>query len=192
VGRIVISENVTLDGVVEDPTGEEGFRHGGWFAQVTENDRDAWAGAAFEEAREAEALLFGRRSYEFFAARWPSRTGPFADRLNGMPKYVVSGTLEDPGWTNSRVLGGDAAAAVAGLRRELEGDIVLYASFGLVEALTEAGLVDELRLTIFPFVLGTGRRLFGEIGDKKPLRLVRTATLGDGLAQVVYQPRRDA
>jgi dihydrofolate reductase len=187
MGRIVISENVTLDGVVQDPTGEEGFPRGGWFGQVTDSDREAWANAAFEEARDAEALLLGRRSYQFFAARWSSRTGPFADTLNSLPKYVVSSTLEDPDWPNSTVLDGDVGAEASRLRQEVDGDVVVYASFGLVHALIEGGLADELRLMIFPFVLGAGKRLFGEIGDKRRLRLVRTTTVGDSLALLVYE-----
>ncbi len=172
MGRIIISENVTLDGVVQDPTGEEGFRRGGWFSQVTERDREAWASAALEEARDATALLLGRRSYEFFAARWPARTGPLAERLNRMPKYVVSANLKDPAWTNSTVLGGDAVTEVSKLKQQLAGEIVVYASFRLVPLLIEHDLADELRLTIFPFVLGDGRRLFGEVSDKRARRLV--------------------
>lgn len=192
MGRIVISENVSLDGVVQDPTGEEGFRRGGWFGQVTERDREAWAKAAFDETHDAEALLLGRRSYEFFAARWPSRTGPLADRLNSLPKYIVSATLQDPEWTDSTVLGGDAATEVSKLRQRLDGDIIVYASFQLVHLLITHDLADELRLTIYPFLLGRGKRLFDEIHDKRPLCLVRTTTVGDSLALLRYKPVRDA
>ncbi|MGD9695044.1 MAG: dihydrofolate reductase family protein [Thermoleophilia bacterium] len=187
MGRIVISENLTLDGVVEDPTGEEGFRRGGWFGRITDEDREAWTRAAFEEARRAEALLLGRRSYRFFAARWPSRSGPFADRLNALPKYVVSATLDRLDWANSELLGADVVTGVSRLRRSLDGDIVVYASFGLVDTLLSHDLADELRLTIFPIVVGEGRRLFGGIVDEKPLSLVRTATLGGGLSLLTYE-----
>ena len=189
MGRIVISENVTLDGVVEDPTGEEGFSLGGWFIQVGEADLAAWAEVAHHEAVDAEAFLLGRRSYEYLAARWPTRSGEFADRLNSMPKYVVSSTLEAPDWNNSTVLSGDAIDEISTLKHELEGDIVVAASFELVDALMEHDLVDELRLMVFPFVLGAGRRLFGETSDKKPMRLVETRTVGDGLALLAYHLR---
>jgi dihydrofolate reductase len=192
MGRIIISENVSLDGVVEDPTGDEGFRHGGWFAQVGDDDRAAWAEIELDEALAAEALLFGRRSYEFFAARWPSRAGGLADRLNSMPKYVLSSTLEDPDWNNSRVLKGDAVNDVSKLKQELTGDIVVYASFQLWHTLMEHELVDELRLMIFPFVLGTGRRLFGVTSETKPVRLIDARTVGGSLAFLAYQPVRGA
>jgi dihydrofolate reductase len=189
MGRIVISENVTLDGVVEDPTGEEGFRLGGWFVQVGETELEAWSEVALEEALGAEGFLLGRRSYEFLAARWPSRSGAFADRLNSMPKYVVSSTLQAPDWNNSTVLEGDVLEEVSTLKRELDGDLVVAASFGLVDTLMQHDLVDELRLMVFPFVLGEGRRLFGEASDKKRMRLVETRTVGDGLALLTYHLR---
>jgi dihydrofolate reductase len=192
MGKIVISENVTLDGVVQDPTGEEGFKHGGWFAQVGSNDRDGFSKAALDEALGAEALLLGRRSYEFLATRWPSRTGELADRLNSMPKYVVSSTLEDPDWNNSTVMKGDAVNEISKLKQELNGEIVVPASRQLVHALIENDLVDELRLMVYPFVLGAGERLFGEISDKLPLRLVDARTVGDGLAYVSYEVVREA
>src|ERR1017187_5771221 len=158
MGKIVISENVSLDGVIQDPTGEEGFRLGGWFGQIGDKDREAWAQVELDEALGAEALLLGRRSYEFFAAQWPSRSGEWADRLNGLPKYVVSSTLEDLDWNNSTVLDGDVANEVSKLKQEISGDIVVYASFQLVHTLMEHDLVDELRLMIYPFVLGAGER----------------------------------
>jgi dihydrofolate reductase len=192
MGKIVISENVTLDGVIQDPTGDEGFRLGGWFGQVGNKDREAWAKVELGEALGAEALLLGRRSYEFFAARWPSRSGKWADRLNSLPKYVVSSTLEDPDWNNSTVLKGDVVNAVSKLRQKVNGDIVIYASFQLVHTLLEHDLVDELRLVIYPFVLGAGESLFVETSAKKPMRLVDTRTVGDGLAFLAYQPVRDA
>jgi dihydrofolate reductase len=187
MGKVVISENVSLDGVVEDPTGEEGFRHGGWFNQLGETDREGWARALFDEALGAEALLLGRRTYEYFVARWPSRSGPWADRLNAMPKYVVSSSLQDPKWNNATVLKGGVVDGVSKLKRELDGEIVVYASRQLVSTLMEHELVDELRLVVFPVVLGAGERLFGETGDRRPVRLVETKTLGEGLAFLTYE-----
>ncbi len=190
MGKIVISENVTLDGVVQDPAGDEGFRVGGWVGLI--KDRPELGKLALDEALGAEALLLGRRSYEWFAARWPSRSGELADRLNGLPKYVVSSTLEDPDWNNSMVLEGDAVDAVSELKQELNGEILVPGSFQLLRTLMEHDLVDELRLKIFPVVLGAGERLFGETSDKKPMRLVDTQTLGDGVAILTYEPVRHA
>src|SRR5918996_3093705 len=177
MGKIVISENVSLDGVIQDPTGEEGFRLGGWFAQIGDKDRDAWAAVELDEALGTEALLLGRRSYEWFATRWASRSGEWADRLNSLPKYVVASTLDDPGWNNSTILSGDVVDEVSRLKQSVDGDIVVYASGQLVRTLMEHDLVDELRLMIYPFVLGAGERLFGETSDKKPMRLVDTRTV---------------
>jgi len=191
MGKIVISENITLDGVVQDPTGDEGFTHGGWFLQVGDKDREEWAKVELDEALGAEALLLGRRSYEFFAARWPSRSGEFADRLNGLPKYVVSSTLEDPEWNNSTVLKDDVVNEVSNLKRALEGEIVIYASRQLVRTLMEHDLIDELRLMVYPVVLGAGERLFGETSDKKSMRLLNTRTVGYGIAYVIYERIRD-
>jgi dihydrofolate reductase len=192
MGRIVISDNVTLDGVVQDPTGEEGFRHGGWFSEFGAKDRAEWAKVELEEALGAEALLLGRRSHEYFGTRWASRTGEWADRLNGMPKYVVSSTLTEPRWGNSTVLKGDVVDEVSKLKQEIAGEILVYASYQLERALIEHDLVDELRLVVFPVVLGAGERLFGPTGDKKPMRLVSVQTIGDGLAFLTYQPVRNA
>jgi dihydrofolate reductase len=192
MGKLVISENVSLDGVVQDPTGEEGFARGGWFLQVADQDREAWAKLEFDEARAAEALLLGRRSDEFFAARWLSRSGEWADRLNSMPKYVMSSRIKEPKWSNSTVLKGDVVHEVSKLKEQLDGDIVVYASAQLVHTVLEHDLVDELRLTVFPVVVGAGVRLFGATSDKKPLRLIESQTVGDGLAFLVYQPVRDA
>jgi dihydrofolate reductase len=184
MGKIIISENVSLDGVIQDPAGDEGFTRGGWVGRIAALPNVAKV--ALDEALDAEALLLGRRSYEWLAARWPSRSGELADRLNSLPKYVVSSTLEDPGWNNSTVVKGDVVAEVAKLKDELEGEIVVPASFQLVHTLIEHDLVDELRLKIFPVVLGAGERLFGETSDKKPMRLVDTQTLGDGVAFLTY------
>jgi dihydrofolate reductase len=192
MGRIIISENVTLDGVVQDPTGEEGFRHGGWFVQVGDRDRDEAARVLLDETLGTEAMLLGRRSYEFLAARWSSRTGALADRLNSKPKYVVSSTLQDPGWNNSTVLGGDVVSEVSKLKQQLAGDIVVAASFQLVHTLIEHDLADELRLMVYPVVLGAGERLFGSASDKKPMRLTGTRTVGSDLAYLTYEPVRDA
>ena len=192
MAKIVVSENVSLDGVVQDPTGEEGFRHGGWFGQIGDKDREEWAKVEFEEALGAEALLLGRRSDEYFGPRWVGRSGEWADRLNSLPKYVVSSTLVDPDWNNSTVLKGDVVNEVSKLKQELDGEIVVYASCQLVHTLMEHDLVDELRLMVFPVVLGAGERLFGETSDKTSMRLVDTRTVGDGLAYLTYELVREA
>jgi dihydrofolate reductase len=186
VGRIVVTEFVSLDGVMEDPGGSESFRHGGWSFEIARGDE----GDKFklDETLSAEALLLGKVTYEGFAAAWPSREGEFADKFNTMPKYVVSSTLEEPEWNNSTVLKGDLAEEVAKLRREHEGDIVVHGSARLAQALLDHDLVDELRLMVFPVVLGSGKRLFGETSGKKPLRLVDSKVVGDGVAILVYQP----
>jgi dihydrofolate reductase len=186
MGKIVISTNVSLDGVVQDPDGQEGFRHGGWFGQYGGKDLEEWAKVLFAEAIDTEALLLGRRSDEWFASRWTSRDGDWAERLNSIPKYVMSGTLEQPRWGNATVLNGDVVDEVRKLKQELHGDIVVYASYELDRTLIEHDLVDELRLVVFPVVLGSGRRLFGQYGDKKSLRLIDTKTIGDGLAFLTY------
>jgi dihydrofolate reductase len=193
MGTIVISENVSLDGVVQDPTGEEGFRHGGWFLEVADTDREAWGKLEFQEALSAEALLLGRRSYEFFAAGWSSRPGDWADRLRSLPKYVVSSTrLGDPDWTNATVLDRDVVDAVSALKQQIGGEIVVYGSRQLARTLMDHDLVDELRLTVYPVVLGAGNRLFDELRDKTPLRLLNATTIGDGLAFVNYEIVREA
>jgi dihydrofolate reductase len=186
VGRIVVTEFVSLDGVMEAPGGGEDFRHGGWSFEIDRGDE----GNKFklDETLASEALLLGRVTYEGFAKAWPSREGEFADKFNSMPKYVVSSTLEKPEWNNSRVLEGDVAEEVANLRQEQDGDIVVHGSAQLVQALLQHDLVDELRLMVFPVVLGSGKRLFGETGDKKPLRLNDSRMVGDGVAILIYQP----
>jgi dihydrofolate reductase len=191
MGRIVISENVSLDGVIEDPSGVEGFGRGGWIGRIGDRGRDDAARVLLDEALESEAQLFGRRTYEFLAGRWPSRTGQLADRLNSMPKYVVSSTLEDPVWNNTTVLKGDMVSEVSNLKQELEGEIVVAGSIQLVRTLVEHDLVDELRLMIYPVVLGDGARLFGETSDEKPMRLVGMRTVDD-LAYLTYVPVRDS
>ena len=197
MGKIIISENVSLDGVVQDPTGEEGFRHGGWLGRVGDRGREEAAEVLLDEALGTEAMLLGRRSYEFLAARWPSRSGALADRLNSKPKYVVSSTLEEPKWSNSTafkgaVLKGDVVTEVSKLKQQLAGDIVVAASGQLVHTLIEHDLADELRLMIYPVVLGAGKRLFGETSDKKPMRLINTRTVSDSLAYLTYELVQDA
>ena len=186
MGRIVVTEFVSLDGVMEDPGGAESFKHGGWsfeFNRGEEGDK-----FKLDETLSAEALLLGRRTYEGFAAAWPSRDGEFADKFNMMPKYVVSSTLTDPEWNNSTVVSGDVPAAIAKLKRDQEGDIVVHGSAQLVQALIEHDLVDELRLMMFPDILGSGKRVFGETSDKKAWRLVDSQVVGDGVSILVYQP----
>jgi dihydrofolate reductase len=191
MGKIVVSENITLDGVVEDPAGAEGFGRGGWVGRVGERGREGAAKVLLEEALGAEAQLFGRRTYEFLAARWPSRSGTFADRFNEMLKYVVSSTLKDPDWNNSTVLAGDVVQEVSKLKQELDGEIVVAGSIRLVRTLLENDLVDELRLMVYPIVLGAGERLFGETTDQRPVRLVETRMVDD-LAYLTYEVVREA
>ncbi len=192
MGKIVLSTNVSLDGVVQDPDGAEGFRLGGWFGEFGGKDIEEWGKVEFDEALGAEAVLLGRRSDEWFATRWSSKPGEWADRLNSLPKYVVSATLEDPKWTNVTVLQGDAVTEVSKLKQEIAGDILLYASYQLGRTLIEHDLVDELRLFVFPVVLGGGERLFGETSDKKAMRLVGARTVGGGLIFVTYEFVREA
>jgi dihydrofolate reductase len=187
MGKIVVSENISLDGVVQDPTGEEGSKRGSWFRLISDQDREVWSKHLLDEALSAEALLLGRRSDEWFAGPWTSRSGAWADRLNSLPKYVVSSTLDAPKWTNATLVTGDVVAEIAALKERLAGDIVVYGSSQLVHTLMEHDLVDELRLMLYPVVLGTGARLFGETSDSRPMHLTTIATLGDGLAYLTYQ-----
>jgi dihydrofolate reductase len=192
MAKIVISTNVSLDGVVQDPDGQEDFRLGGWFGEHGGKDLEEWARVSFEEALGAEALLLGRRSDEWFAARWPSRTGEWPDRLNSLPKYVASSTIDAPRWSNATVLKGDVVNEVSKLKQKLDGEILVYASYQLGHALIEHDLVDELRLVVFPVLLGDGERLFGATSDKKSLRLLSARTIGDGLAFLAYEVVRAA
>jgi dihydrofolate reductase len=191
MGKIVITTNISLDGVVEDPDGQEGFTLGGWFGQFGGKDLEGWAKVETEEALRAEALLLGRRSDEWFATRWLSRSGEWADKLNSMPKFVVSSTLKDAKWSNSTIIKGDVVSEVSKLKREIHGEILVYASYQLVRTLIEHDLVDELRLVIFPVVLGAGERLFGATSDKRALRLMGVTIIGDGLTFVTYEVVRD-
>ncbi len=186
MGRLVVTEFVSLDGVMEAPGGGEDFKHAGWTFEINRGDE----GDKFklDETLASEALLLGRRTYQGFAAAWPSREGEFADKFNSMPKYVVSSTLEEPEWNNSTVLSGDVVEEVTKLKEELDGDIVVHGSAQLVQGLVENDLVDELRLMVFPVVLGSGKRLFGETSDKKALRLMDSKMVGDGVAILIYEP----
>lgn len=195
MGKIIISSNVTLDAVVQDPDGEEAFELGGWFHQVVgAKDLEAWVARETEEALGAEALLLGRRSSEWFAYRMLSRddadvrvSPEWADRVKRMPKYVVSSTLEDPRWSNATVLNGETAKEISELKRSVDGEILVYGSYELVRTLIEENLADELRLVVFPVLLGAGLRIFAETGDKKPLHLVETRRIGDGLVFFRYE-----
>jgi len=171
---------------MEDPGGSESYKHGGWTFEIARGEE----GDKFklDEAFSSEALLLGRVTYEGFAAAWPSREGEFADKFNSMPKYVVSSTLKEPEWSNSTVLKGDVPVEVAKLKQERDGDIVVHGSARLVQTLVEHDLVDEFRLMVFPVVLGSGKRLFGETSAKKPLRLIDSKTVGDGVAILIYVP----
>ena len=186
MGRIIITEFVSLDGVMEAPGGGEGFKYDGWTFEIERGDD----GNRFklDETMESDALLLGRRTYEGFAAAWPERDGEFADKFNTMPKFVVSSTLKDPEWNNTTVLEGDVAESVAKLKQDFDGTIVVHGSAQLAQALIDNDLVDELRLMVFPVVLGQGKRLYGTTGDKKPLKLAESKTVGDGVAILVYTP----
>jgi dihydrofolate reductase len=189
MGRIVVTEFVSLDGVMEDPGGAENFKHGGWSFEISRGDE----GDKFklDEAFASEALLLGRVTYDGFAAAWPSREGEFADKFNNMPKYVVSSTLGKPEWNNSTVLKGDVAEEVGKLKQQQDGDIVVHGSAQLVQTLVEHDLVDEFRLMVYPVVLGSGKRLFGDTSDRKPLKLVDSKMVGDGVTILIYEPVRE-
>jgi dihydrofolate reductase len=190
VGRIVVTEFVSLDGVMEDPGGSEGTRHAGWSFEISrgeEGDR-----FKLDETMGSDALLLGRKTYEGFAEAWPSRDGEFADKFNTMRKYVVSSTLQSPEWSNSTVLSGDLVEDVTRIREEHDGDVVVHGSAQLVQGLLENDLVDELRLMVFPVVLGSGKRLFGETSGKKRLQLTSSKTVGEGVEILIYQPAEDA
>ncbi len=192
MSRVVVSEFVSIDGVMEDPGGAGDYRHGGWTFEIDRGEE----GDKFklDEVLEAEALLLGRVTYEGFAAAWPTMTDEvgFAEKMNAMPKYVVSSTLEEAAWSNSTVLSGDVPEEVARLKGELDGVILVAGSAQLVQTLLEHGLLDELRLMIFPVALGPGKGLFGEVSDKKPLRLTDSRQVGDGIAILTYEPARGA
>jgi dihydrofolate reductase len=186
MGTIIVTEFISLDGVIEAPGGGEGYKHDGWSFEIERGEE----GNKFklDETMEADALLLGRRTYEGFAAAWPGRDGEFADKFNSMPKYVVSSTLGDPEWTNTTVVSGDLESEIGRLKESFDGKLVVHGSAQLVQGLIEHGLVDELRLMVFPVVLGTGKRLFGETSDKKPLALAESKIVGDGVAIMIYRP----
>ena len=188
MARIIVTEFVSLDGVMEGPAGDNGFERGAWSFEFDRGEE----GNQFktDETMDAEALLLGRKTYEGFAAAWPERDGEFADKFNEMPKYVISSTLEDPGWNNTIVLSGNVEKEIAKLGDELEGDVIVHGSCQLVQALIAADLVDELRLMVFPVVLGTGKKLFGDTDESKKLKLESSDVAGDGVALMVY--RRDS
>jgi dihydrofolate reductase len=190
VGRIVVTEFVSLDGVMEDPGGSEGTKHAGWSFEISRGEE----GDKFklDETMASDALLLGRKTYEGFAEAWPSRDGEFADKFNTMRKYVVSSTLQSPEWSNSTVLSGDLVEDVTRIREEHDGDVVVHGSAQLVQGLLENDLVDELRLMVFPVVLGSGKRLFGETSGKKRLQLTSSKNVGDGVEILIYQPAEDA
>ena len=188
--KLVVSQFVTVDGVVEDPGGSEAFDRGGWafqFDRGPEGDK-----FKLDEVMASDALLLGRVTYEGFAAAWPSRTGEFADKFNNMPKFVVSTTMEQADWNNSTLIRDNVPEEIAALKQQQGGDILVNGSVQLVHTLMEHDLVDELRLTVYPVVLGAGERLFGETSDSRPLRLVSTQTVGDGLAFLTYERVRNA
>ena len=189
MGKIIVTEFVSLDGVMEDPGGAEDFKYGGWTFEIDRGEGDKFK---LDETMESDALLLGRVTYEGFAAAWPSREGEFADKFNAMPKYVVSSTLGTADWNNTTVLEGDPVERVSELRREQDGNVVVHGSGQLVQTLLEHDLVDELRLMVFPVVLGSGRRLFGDTSEKKRLQLVESRTVGDGVAILVYRRAEDS
>jgi dihydrofolate reductase len=184
MGKIIVSENVTLDGVTQDPTGEDGTAFGGWFERLVGKDRDAWAKVEMDEAFGASALLLGGRTYEWFAGRWAARPGEWADRLRELPKYVVSATLGNREWGDTTVITMDEVPA---LGERIDGEIVVYGSGRLVHGLIEHDLVDEYRLMVYPFVAGAGARVFGAAGGARPLRLVDVRPVGDVLVSLTYQ-----
>jgi dihydrofolate reductase len=183
MGRIVVTEFISVDGVVEDPGGAEDYKYGGWSLEINRGEGDQFK---VDETMASDAQLLGRVTYEEFAKAWPSRDGEFADKFNEMPKYVVSSTLENPEWTNSTVVTGDLAEAVSKLKDQYDGDIVVHGSPQLVQALIDQDLVDALHLMVFPLVLGSGKRLFGTTGDKKTLKLTDSKVVGDGVAILIY------
>ena len=191
MGKIVISTNATLDGVVQDPDGQEGFQHGGWFKEFVGADWQEWDKLVTEEALGAEALLLGGRSYDWFAKRVTSLPGEWGDRATHLPKYVVSSTVKDPEWNNSTLIAGDVVKQLSELKQKVDGEIIVYGSYQLVRTLIEQDLADELRLFVFPVVLGTGARLFDGISNTKPARLIDTRVVGEGLVFYAYEFVRD-
>jgi dihydrofolate reductase len=188
MGKIVLSgpQNISLDGVVQDPDGAEGSAFGGWFVEGGGADLEPWMEVATTDAVEADAWLLGRRSYEFFGSRWQSRTGPLADRLNAMPKYVISSTLKTADWNNTTILPGDVVAEVQKLKQAIDGEIVIAASYQLARTLIDHGLVDEIRLAVIPVVVGAGERLFDGVSRREPMRLVESRKIGENITYLAY------
>lgn len=187
MGRIVVTEFVSLDGVIEAPGGGENYKHAGWTFEIDRGEEgDKFK---FDELMEADAQLLGRVTYDGFAAAWPTFTDNvgFADKMNAMPKYVVSSTLQSADWNNTTILSGDVVEEIKKLKDEVDGVILVAGSAQLVQTLIEHDLVDELRLMVFPVVLGSGKRLFGDTTDKKPLRLADSKSVGDGIAILTYR-----
>jgi dihydrofolate reductase len=185
MGRIIVTEFVSLDGVMQDPGGDSKWKHAGWSFKVSRGDD----GDKFklDETFDTEALLLGRVTYEGFAKAWPSVPGPFGDKFNNMPKYVVSSTLEKADWNNSTILKGDVVKEVAKLKQRLSGNIAVHGSARLAQTLLEHDLVDELRLMVYPVILGSGKRLFGDTTDAKALKLAESRTVGDGVVILIFQ-----
>jgi dihydrofolate reductase len=190
MGKIVISSNVTVDGISEDPTGDEGFAFGGWFEQLDPGDREAWAKVEYEEALASSALLLGGRSYDWFAERWVARPGGWGERLTALPKYVVRSRPGRSDWGPTTVLSGDLIRSLSELRATVEGDIVVYASYQLIRTLMDNDLVDEVRLFVFPHIVGSGGRVFHNLTSSQPMRLADVNRVGQELVQLVYQPVR--
>src|SRR5881396_762041 len=188
MGKIVVTEFVSLDGVMEDPGGAEGFKYGGWTFEISRGDE----GDKFklDETSDSEALLLGRVTYEGFAKAWPSREGEFADKFNRMPKYVISSTLKKADWNNSTILSGDVIEEITKVKKKLKGNIVVHGSAQLVHALVANDLIDELRLMVFPVILGSGKKLFDGMDEKKSMKLISSQTVGDGVGILIYEPKQ--
>jgi dihydrofolate reductase len=186
MGRIIVTEFISLDGVIEAPGGGEDYKHAGWTFKINRGDE----GNQFKlkETSDSEALLLGRVTYEGFAAAWPSREGEFADKFNSMPKYVVSSTLKKAEWNNSTILNGNVTEEISKLKKKLNGNIVVHGSARLVQALVANDLMDELRLMVFPVILGSGKKLFAEMNHNKSMKLITSQTVGDGVEILVYEP----
>jgi dihydrofolate reductase len=185
MGRIVVTEYISVDGVVEAPSGTENFERIGWtdaFSRGPEGDK-----FKLDETMASDALLFGRVTYDTFAPVWPHFEGEIADKFNAMPKYVISATLEDPEWNNTIVLRGDVVDEVSALKQQHDGDIAVHGSPQLAQTLIEHDLVDALHLQVYPVIVGAGKRLFGETSNTKRLRLVEARTVGDGVHILIYE-----
>ena len=188
MGRIIVTEFVSLDGVMEAPGGGEDYKHAGWTFEINRGEE----GNQFKikETSDSEALLLGRVTYEGFAKAWPSVKNDFADKFNSMPKYVISSTLKKADWNNSTILSGDVIEEITKLKKKLKGNIVVHGSAQLVQALVANDLIDELRLMVFPVILGSGKKLFGEMDEKKSMKLISSQTVGDGVGILIYEPNQ--